>query len=92
MENQEVKNGTYSLYGEIMLWAVFIVIALTALVSGNEIDYGVRALMLAYVAGRAYGGWKQKKGGIYLFLAIAACVTSVLALIEVITRMTALMF
>lgn len=73
--------------GEIMLFAAFIVIASASLAAGKEINYSVRALMYAYVSGEAYSRWKCGKGRIYAFLAAAACITAILALIEVISRM-----
>ena len=69
--------------GQIMFSSVFLVIAFLAIVTKHTIDYGVRAMFLAYLAGETYVAWKFKKSKIFLFLSIAAGVTTVLALIEV---------
>ncbi len=73
--------------GQIMFCSVFIVIALLAIMTNNEIDYGVRAMFLAYIVGETYVEWKFKKSKIYLFLSITAGFATILALNEVACNM-----
>lgn len=73
--------------GQIMFSAVFCVIALLSIITKNQIDYGVRAMLMAYIAGETYVEWKFKKSKVCLFFSIAAGFNTILALIEVACNM-----
>ena len=49
----------------------------------NEIDYGVLAMFLGYLAGETFVEWRFKKNKVFLFLSIVASCTTILALIGV---------
>ena len=69
--------------GRTLFLFVFVVIGILSLITKNEIDYGVRAMFLAYLSGEAYVVWQFKKSRIYLFWSVAAGFVAVLALIQV---------
>ncbi|MBM6914554.1 hypothetical protein H6B33_03945 [Gemmiger formicilis] len=75
------------LFGKTLFCGVFLVIALLAFAAGREIDYGVRAMFLAYLTGECYAAWRFKRSRLQLFLAAAAGFVTVLALVEVACRM-----
>ena len=75
------------LLGKTLFAGVFLVIALLSLLTGREIDGGVRALFLAYLAGECYAVWRFRRSRVYLFLAAAAGLVTVLALAEAACRM-----
>lgn len=82
-EKEKVMHHCECNIGQIMLCSVFIVIAFLSIVTKTEIDYGVRAMLLAYIAGEVYVKWKYKQSKAYLFLSVAAGFNAILALIEV---------
>ena len=79
---KQMKNHG-RLIGQIMFSAVFVIIALLSIITKNEIDYGVRAMFLGYLAGETFVEWRFKKNKVFLFLSIVASCTTILALIGV---------
>lgn len=86
-EESRAMRDKGRLFGKTLFCGVFLIIALLALAAGREIDYGVRAMFLAYLAGEFYAAWRFKRSRLQLFLAVAAGFTTVLALVEVACRM-----
>lgn len=83
---KQMKNQG-RLIGQVMFCFVFIIIALLAIITENKIDYGVRAMFLAYLAGETFIEWRFKKSKVFLLISIAASFTTILALIEVACNM-----
>ena len=79
---KQMKNQG-RLIGIAMFSFVFVIIALLAIITKSEIDYGVRAMFLAYLAGETFIEWRFKKSKVFLLLSIAASFTTILALIGV---------
>lgn len=79
---KQMKNHG-RLIGQATFSFVFVVIAFLAVITNNEIDYGVRAMFLGYLAGETFIEWRFKKSKAFLFLWIAASLSTILALIEV---------
>lgn len=79
---KQMKNHG-RLIGQAMFSFVFVIIALLAIITRNEIDYGVRAMFLGYLTGETFIEWRFKKSKVFLLLSIAAGFTTVFALIEV---------
>ena len=79
---KQMKNHG-RLIGQTIFCFVFVIIALLAIITKNEIDYGVRAMFLGYLTGETFIEWKYKKNKVFLLLSIAASFTTALALIEV---------
>ncbi|OUQ42647.1 hypothetical protein B5E65_06765 [Gemmiger sp. An120] len=86
-EETRVMRDKGRLFGKTLFCGVFLVIALLAFAAGREIDYGVRAMFLAYLTGECYAAWRFKRSRLQLFLAAAAGFVTVLALVEVACRM-----
>ncbi len=83
---KQIKNHG-RLIGQAMFSLVFVIIAFLAIITKNKIDYGVRAMFLAYLAGETFIEWKFKKSKVFLLLSIAASFMTILALIEVACNM-----
>ncbi|CUP39728.1 MULTISPECIES: DUF6442 family protein [Bacillota] len=79
---KQMKNQG-RLIGQAMFSFVFVIIALLAIITKSEIDYGVRAMFLGYLAGETFIEWRFKKSKVFLLLSIAASFTTILALIGV---------
>lgn len=71
------------LIGEAMFSAVFVIIALFAMITKNQIDYGVRAMFFAFICGKEYNQWQYEKSKPALFFSIAAGIVVILNLVEV---------
>lgn len=71
------------LIGEAMFNAAFIIISLLAIISKNEIDYGVRAMFFAFIFGKVYSEWKYEKSKPALFLSIGSGILVIMNLIDV---------
>lgn len=83
---KQMKNHG-RLIGQAMFSLVFVIIAFLAIITKNKIDYGVRAMFLAYLAGETFIEWKFKNSKVFLLLSIAASFMTILALIEVACNM-----
>lgn len=79
---EQMKNHA-RLIGQAMFSFVFVIIALLAMITKNQIDYGVRAMFLGYIAGEAFIEWRFNKSKVFLLFSIAASFMTILFLIEV---------
>lgn len=79
---KEIKNQG-RIVGIALFSLVFIIIALLSIITKHELDYGVRAMFLAYVTGELFMQWKYNESKVFLFLTFTAGFTTILALIEV---------
>ena len=79
---KQMKNHARLIY-QAMFSFVFVIIALLAMITKNQIDYGVRAMFLGYIAGEAFIEWRFNKSKVFLLFLIAASFMTILSLIEV---------
>lgn len=73
--------------GRLMFSAVFLVIALLSIMTNHEINDGVRAMFMAYLAGETYTEWRFTKSKWILFFSIALGFSVGISLIEVACNM-----
>ena len=67
--------------------AVYVIIAVLCLISGNDIDPGVTAMFMASVGGELFAQWRDNRKFGYLLLVLICAASVVFNLIWLGTRM-----
>lgn len=75
------------LFGRTAFTLVFIVLTSAELFADASLNHGTTAMYLAFVAGEVFSEWQFRRKPVYLFLAVVAALTALLALGNAIAEM-----